>query len=76
MSWVWGEPKNPGEMTFKIGTLLSKDHTFGRDHWAVHPIRKWFGVTIADRLFIGVTAFDRRKHRATDAPQEPSHERP
>ena len=69
MKLVWGEPANPGELSFKTGSLFRKDQAHGVDHWVVHPLRKWFGITINDRIFIGLLRFNERMPRTTEGPR-------
>lgn len=66
MTWCWGAPKNQGEMNFRVANIMSKDRAQSWWTWIVHPIRNWYGVTIGDRLFIGIISFDKRRSRQTE----------
>lgn len=59
MKLYWGEPKNPGELKFHTGTLLSKDQDgvrMGRKQFSRMEVTGLYGLSFGMR-FVGVMTF-------------------
>lgn len=58
----WGAPRNPGELKFHTGTLLSKDvggTRMGRRQFSRAEVAGLYGISFG-KLYIGVMLFGKR----------------